>query len=123
MPVAYSSSRMATSRSPTALPSSARTAADSSRALASLAFSAGGSGLCALGVPSDAPGSVSARPVRNAHAVNTRTAVARRAIVVRALPSVCCLASQLRNVRRSSVRRLVCPIATACSSIPVTSPR
>ena len=98
---------MATSRSPTALPSSARTAAASSSARASAALSAGGSGLCALGVPSEAPGSASARPVRSAQAVKTRTAVARRAIVERALPSVCCLASQLRSVRRSRVRRSV----------------
>ena len=78
---------------------------------------------CALGEPSEAPGSVSARPVRSAQAVKTRTAVARRAIVERALPSVCCLASQLRSVRRSSVRTSVCPSAAACSSSPRTSPR
>ena len=105
-----------------ALPSSARAAAASSSARASAASSAAGSVLCAFGVPSAAPGSSSASPVRCAQAVKTRTAVARRAMVERALPRVCCLASQLRRVRRSSERRSVWPIAAACSSIPATSP-
>ena len=50
-----------------------------------------------------------ARPVRASQAVNTRTAVARRASVVRDLPVVCCWASQLRSVRRSSVATSVMP--------------
>ena len=41
---------------------------------------------CALGEPSVAPGVRRRRPVRCSHAVNTRAAVARRAIVVREQP-------------------------------------
>jgi len=44
---------------------------------------------------------------RCAQAVKTRTAVARRASVVRALPRVCCFASQLRKVCTSMVPRSV----------------
>ena len=93
---------MATSRRPTGLPSSARSVAARIRSLASSARSTGGSDLCALGDPRLAPTSVGIRPVRASQAVNTRAAVARRAIVVRERPRVCCLASQLRSVRRSS---------------------
>ena len=56
-----------------------------------------GSVRCGFGLASSAPGSVSIRPVRWAQAVNTRAAVARRAIVLRALPRLCCLASQERS--------------------------
>ena len=45
-----------------------------------------GSVRCVLGEPRAAPASVGARPVRASQAVNTRAAVARRAIVVRDLP-------------------------------------
>jgi len=54
--------------------------------------------------------------------VNTRTAVARRAIVVRALPIVCCFANQLRSVRTSRSWTSVWPSIAACSSIPEMSP-
>ena len=94
---------MAASRTPLGLPSSAAAAAASSRARACSTPSAEGSVLCGLGEPSSAPGSLVARPVRSAQAVNTLTAADRRAMVDRALPSVCCRASQLRRVRMSSV--------------------
>ena len=64
-------------------------------------FSTAGSGLWALGDPRLTPGSTRTRPVRASHAVKTRAAVARRAIVLRDFPRVCWLASQLRSVRRS----------------------
>jgi hypothetical protein len=113
---------MATSRTPTGLPSSAWLAAASSSARASSTRSAGGSVRWAFGDPSSAPASVSARPVRCVQAVNTRTAVARRDIVVRARPSVCCRASQLRSVRMSSVPTSWWPRREACWSIPAMSP-
>ena len=61
--------------------------------------------LVCLGTAESGAGIGVGSPVRSAQAVKTRTAVARRAMVVRALPSVCCLASQLRSARRSSERR------------------
>ena len=54
--------------------------------------------------------------MRASQAVNTRAAVARRARVVRALPRVCWLASQLRRVRRSSSSSAAIPSRSACSS-------
>ncbi len=62
------------------------------------------------------------RPVRWVQAVKTRTAVARRAIVVRALPRVCWVASQLRRVRTSRVSTPVWPSRAACSSMLRMSP-
>src|SRR5680860_1847686 len=72
------------SRAPAGLPSSARDAAASNRLRASSTRSTGGRVRCAFGDPSNAPGSVSLRPVRWAQAVKTLTAVALRDMVVRA---------------------------------------
>ena len=65
--------------------------------------------------------SVGIRPVRANQAVKTRAAVARRAIVVRDRPIVCCFASQLRKVRRSRSETSVPPSRAAWSSRPATS--
>ena len=105
MPVAYRSSMIARSRSPTGLPSSAATAAASSTARVSAWPSTPGRVLCGRGLASNAPGSVLIRPVRCAHAVKTRAAVARRDIVLRDLPRLCCLASQERSPRMSRPSR------------------
>ena len=98
-------------------------AAVRTRSAASSARSTGGSGRWALGDPRLAPASLAARPVRSSQAVKTRAAVARRASVVRERPTVCCLASQLRRVRRSSRVTSTWPSRAACSSSPATSPR
>ena len=114
---------MAMSRTPTALPSSAIAVAAAIRSRASSTRSTGGSVFGDFGDPSAAPGSTGIRSVRASHAVKTRAAVARRASVVRESPIDCCLASQLRSVRRSSSPTVVMPSRPAWSSRPATSPR